>query len=151
MLKDWHGMIKPAQNQPTKILARVKLPDLRFELWNQECLNRVASTIGKPLHVDQATTKSARQPGLLNTKSMKARICIEVSAEHELLNEVTVVVEGESVVVLIEYQVLPPMCTICHVFGHFSAKCAKPSSTSSLPYPTCRPRLDSSSEWEAKS
>lgn len=133
VLKDWHRMMKPAQDQPTRIPAWVKLQDLPFELWNQDCLSRVASTTGKPLHVDQATAKSARQPGLLNTKSTKARICIEISAEQDLPNEVRVIVDGESVVVPIEYQVLPPMCTTCHVFGHSSTKCAKSTSSSSIP------------------
>ncbi|XP_058211571.1 uncharacterized protein LOC131323743 [Rhododendron vialii] len=134
VLKDWHRMMKPARDQPTKIPAWVKLHDLPLELWNQECLSRVASTIGRPLHVDQATAKTARQPGLLQTKSTKARICIEVSAEQILPDEVTVIVEGESVVIPVEYQVLPPMCNICHVFGHHTSKCAKEASTSSLPH-----------------
>lgn len=75
-----------------------------------------------------------RQPGLLQTKSTKARICIEVSAKQSLPDEITVIVEGESVVIPVEYQVLPPMCDICHVFGHHTNKCAKEASTSSLPH-----------------
>ncbi|KAG5540734.1 hypothetical protein RHGRI_020837 [Rhododendron griersonianum] len=48
-----------------------------------------------------------------------------------------VIVAGESVVVPIEYQVLPPKCDTCHVFGHHTSKCAsKPSSSSSPPQPT---------------
>ncbi|KAG5548896.1 hypothetical protein RHGRI_014302 [Rhododendron griersonianum] len=125
--------MRPALDQPSKIPIWVKLHDLPFELWNQECLSRVASTIGKPLHVDQATARTAKQPGLLHTKSTKARICIEVSAEEVLPDEVTVIVAGESVVVPVEYQVLPPKCDICHVFGHHTIKCANKSSTSSLP------------------
>ncbi|KAG5557514.1 hypothetical protein RHGRI_007674 [Rhododendron griersonianum] len=125
--------MRPALDQPSKIPVWVKLHDLPFELWNQECLSRVASTIGKPLHVDQATARTAKQSGLLHTKSTKARICIEVSAEEVLPDEVTVIVAGESVVVPVEYQVLPPKCDICHVFGHHTIKCANKSSTSSLP------------------
>ncbi|KAG5553054.1 hypothetical protein RHGRI_011046 [Rhododendron griersonianum] len=124
VLKDWHRMMKPAREQPTKIPAWVKLHDLPLELWNQECLSRIASTIGRPLHVDHATAKTARQPGLQQTKTTKARICIEVSAQQVLPDEVQVVVEGESVVIPVEYQVLPPMCNICHVFGHHTSKCA---------------------------
>lgn len=131
VLKDWHRMMKPAKEQPSKIPAWVKFHDLPFELWNQDCLSRVASAVGRPLHVDQATAKTARQPGLLQTKSTKARICIEISAQQDLPDEVTVVVEGESVVVPIEYQVLPPMCNLCHVFGHPTLQCAKKASTSS--------------------
>ncbi|KAG5553260.1 hypothetical protein RHGRI_011203 [Rhododendron griersonianum] len=90
VLKDWHRMMKPAKEQPFKIPAWVKFHDLPFELWNQDCLSRVASAVGRPLHVDQATAKTARQPGLLQTKSTKARICIEVSAQQDLPDEVTV-------------------------------------------------------------
>lgn len=126
-------MMKPAREQPTKIPAWVKLNDLPLELWNQECLSRIASSIGRPLHVDHATAKTARQPGLQQTKSTKARIYIEVSAEQVLPDEVQVVVEGESIVIPVEYQVLPPMCNICHVFGHHTSKCARGASISSPP------------------
>ncbi|KAG5540761.1 hypothetical protein RHGRI_020861 [Rhododendron griersonianum] len=134
VLKDWHRMMKPVKEQPSHIPAWVRLRNLPLELWNQECLSRVASTIGKPLHVDQATTKTSRQPGLLQTKSTNARICIEISAEYELPDDVRISVEGESVVVPIEYQVLPSMCKQCQVFGHSTAQCSKKStSTPSQP------------------
>ncbi|KAG5513035.1 hypothetical protein RHGRI_038542 [Rhododendron griersonianum] len=125
VLRDWHRMMKPLKDQPTKIPAWVKFHDLPLELWNQECLSRVASTIGRPIHVDQATARSSKQPGLLHTKSTKARVCIEISADHELPDEVAVTVQGETVVVPIEYQVLPPMCSQCHIFGHATSKCSK--------------------------
>ncbi|KAI8555236.1 hypothetical protein RHMOL_Rhmol05G0159000 [Rhododendron molle] len=118
-------MMKPVKEQPSHIQAWVKLHDLPLELGNQECLNRVASTIGKPLLVDQATTKTSRQSGLLQTKSTSARICIEISAQHELPDDVRITVEGESVVVPVEYQVLPLMCKLCQVFGHSTAQCSK--------------------------
>ncbi|KAI8547520.1 hypothetical protein RHMOL_Rhmol07G0202200 [Rhododendron molle] len=94
VLKDWHRMMKPLQDQPTKILAWVKSHDLPLKLWNQECLSRVASIVGRPIHVDQAIARTSKQPGLLHTKSTKARICIEISAEQELLDEVTEVYRG---------------------------------------------------------
>ncbi|KAG5552983.1 hypothetical protein RHGRI_010968 [Rhododendron griersonianum] len=125
VLRDWHRMMKPLKDQPTKIPAWVKFHDLPLELWNQECLSRVASTVGRPIHVDQATARSSKQPGLLHTKSTKAKVCIEISADHELPDEVAVTVQGETVVVPIEYQVLPPMCSQCHVFGHATSKCSK--------------------------
>ncbi|KAG5565795.1 hypothetical protein RHGRI_001652 [Rhododendron griersonianum] len=125
VLKDWHRMMKPVKEQPTHIPAWVKLHNLPLELWNQECLSRIASTIGKPLHVDQATAKTSRQPGLLQTKSTNARICIEISAENELPDEVRITVEGESVVVFVEYQVLPSLCKECQVFGHSTDHCSK--------------------------
>lgn len=137
VLKDWHRMMKPLQEQPTKIPAWVKFHDLPFELWNQECLSRVDSIVGRPIHVDQATARTSKQYGLLQTK---ARICIEISADQELPDEVVVSVQGETVVVPIEYQVLPPMCSYCHVFGHSTSKCV--SHTVIVP-----PPLNKEQEW----
>ncbi|KAI8530039.1 hypothetical protein RHMOL_Rhmol11G0023400 [Rhododendron molle] len=87
VLKDWHRMMKPAKEQLSIIPVWVKFHDLPFELWNQQCLSRVA--------------------------------------KQDLPEEVTVVVAGESVIVPIEYQVLPPMCKICHVFGYFTDSCTR--------------------------
>ncbi|KAI8530017.1 hypothetical protein RHMOL_Rhmol11G0021300 [Rhododendron molle] len=134
ILKDWHRMIKPVKEQPSHIPAWVRLHNLPLELWNQECLSRVASTIGKPLHVDQATTKTSKQPGLLQTKSTSAKVCIEISAEHDLPEDVRTTVGGNSVVVPIEYQVLPLMCKHCQAFGHSTIQCSKkPPSSSNQP------------------
>lgn len=58
VLKKWHRIMKPAREQPTKIPTWVKIHDLPFELWNKECVSRIASTIGHPIHVDQATAKN---------------------------------------------------------------------------------------------
>ncbi|KAG5562101.1 hypothetical protein RHGRI_004973 [Rhododendron griersonianum] len=133
VLKDWHTMMQPVKEQPSHIPVWVRLHNLPLELWNQECLSRVASTIGRPLYVDQATAKTSRQPGLLQTKSTSARVCIEIKAEHDLPEDVRITVEDNSVVIPIEYQVLPSSCKECKVFGHSTAQCSKaPSSTSNL-------------------
>ncbi|KAG5521728.1 hypothetical protein RHGRI_034074 [Rhododendron griersonianum] len=133
VLKDWHTMMQPVKEQPSHIPVWVRLHNLPLELWNQECLSRVASTIGRPLYVDQATAKTSRQPGLLQTKSTSARVCIEIRAEHDLPEDVRITVEDNSVVIPIEYQVLPSSCKECKVFGHSTAQCSKaPSSTSNL-------------------
>lgn len=133
VLKDWHRMMQPVKEQPSHIPAWVRLRNLPLELWNQECLSRVANTIGRPLHVDQATAKTSRQPGLLQTKSTSARVCIEISAEHDLPDEVRITVEGNSVVVPIDYQVLPSMCKNCKVFGHSNTQCSWKLPSSSSP------------------
>ncbi|XP_058223086.1 uncharacterized protein LOC131332805 [Rhododendron vialii] len=113
VLKDWHRMMKPVKDQPSHIPASVRLYDLPLELWNQECLSRVASTIGKPLNVDQATTKTSKQRGLLQTKSSKqlgllqtkstsARVCIEISAKHDLPKDVRISIEDDELEKVLE-------------------------------------------------
>jgi hypothetical protein len=130
-------MMQPIIEQPSHIPAWVRLHNLPLELWNQECLSRIASTIGKPLNVDQATAKTSRQPGLLQTKSTSARVCIKISDEHDLPEDVRITVEGNSVVVPIEYQVLPPLCKTCKVFGHSDIRCSKTPSSTSNPNQEC--------------
>lgn len=102
--------MKPTKVHPSKIPIWVKILDLPWELWNRECISRIASTIGRPIHVDQATAKK--------TKTSHARVCVEIDANLELPDDVTITVGGERVVVPIQYQVLPPMCAKCKVFGH---------------------------------
>lgn len=110
VLKNWHRMMKPTKEHPSKIPIWVKILDLPWELWNRECITRIASTIGRPIHVDHATAKK--------TKTSHARACVEIDAELDLPDDVTVTVGGERVVLPIQYHVLPPMCTKCKVFGH---------------------------------
>lgn len=76
----------------------------------EEGLSRIPSTIGKPLHVDLATTKHSRFDF--------ARICIEVDANEDLPSSIHIKIELGSVVVAVEYQWLPQKCTKCNAFGH---------------------------------
>ena len=48
-----------------------------MEYWNPDDLSYIASAISKPVHVDKMTASSKR--------ISYARICIEVSVEHDLL------------------------------------------------------------------
>ncbi|XP_058183805.1 uncharacterized protein LOC131301486 isoform X2 [Rhododendron vialii] len=128
VLKNWHRTMKPVKEQPSKIPAWVKIYYLPFELWNKECLSRIASTIGRPIHVDQATAKKS--------KSSSARICIKIDVNLELLEDVAITVAGETVVVSVEYQVLPPICEFCKVFGYTSHQCSKSSVAKPKPVVT---------------
>lgn len=110
VLKEWKRMLVPTPNHPPTIPVWVKFHRLPFEFWTEVGFSKLASTIGKPIHVDEATAKKKRLD--------YARICIEVDAADELPNDVTIAVGTESVVVGIEYQWLPSNCQVCHVFGH---------------------------------
>lgn len=50
-----------------------------------------------------------------------ARICIEIDAESDLPDEVHIKMNGQSIVVRLEYQWLPSRCTKCKVFDHSCA------------------------------
>jgi hypothetical protein len=116
VLKNWQRMMKPVKEHPSSIPVWVKLLNLPWELWNRECISRIASTIGRPIHVDQATAK--------RTRTSHARVCVEIDASIDLPHEVSVTVGGDQVIIPIQYQVLPQMCDHCKVFGH--PRCVKP-------------------------
>lgn len=124
-------MLIPNTDQPSTISAWIKFHKLPLECWTEVCLSRIASSVGKPLHVDKATANKQRLD--------YARICVEIDAGDDLPTEVMVKVNGESVVVEIEYQWLPPKCTECKVFGHSSDSCGLK--------PTCKPS-NTSSNWQ---
>ncbi|KAI8563946.1 hypothetical protein RHMOL_Rhmol03G0148300 [Rhododendron molle] len=117
VLKKWRRMMTPTKISPSSIPTWVKLHNLPPECWTEEGLSRVASAIGQPKHVDRATEKK--------TRLAYARVCVEIDAADELTEEIQVIVEGESVTVRVEYQLLPPVCTCCKVFGHASSRCPR--------------------------
>ena len=87
-----------------------------FEIWAPEGLSRIASVVGKPLHVDNMTASKKR--------ITFARICIEVDAEHDLIKELDacytnpVTGDEETVPITVQYQWIPIRCAKCNVFGH---------------------------------
>jgi hypothetical protein len=115
VLKDWRRMLIPSTDHPSSIPAWIKIHKLPLECWTEAGLSRIASSIGKPIHVDNATAKRQRLDF--------ARVCVEIEAGDELPTEVQVIVNGESVVVHIEYQWLPSNCTKCKIFGHSTDSC----------------------------
>lgn len=60
VLKDWNRMMIPSIDHPSSIPAWIKIHKLPFEFWTAESFSKIASTIGKPLHVDKATEKRQR-------------------------------------------------------------------------------------------
>ncbi|KAG5516313.1 hypothetical protein RHGRI_037131 [Rhododendron griersonianum] len=58
-----------------------------------------------------------------------ARICVEIDAGTDLPDDIQITINGEAVVVALQYQWLPPICTDCKVFGHPKGSCIKQSGT----------------------
>jgi len=72
VLTDWKRMLVPTTKHPSSIPAWVKLHKLPLECWTESGFSRIASSIGRPIHVDEAKTGKKRLDF--------ARICVEVSA-----------------------------------------------------------------------
>lgn len=103
VLQEWKLMMDPTLEQPSSIPAWIKIHKLPLEFWTADCFSCIASTIGKPLHVDKDTKKRKRLD--------YARVCVEIDVRTELPDDVKITVNGESVVVRLEYQWLPPICS----------------------------------------
>lgn len=88
-----------------------------MKLWSQKSLSRIASTLGKPLYMDQPTA--------LKDRLSYALICVvEVSVNDPLPENITVEYEnGESFDQLVEYDWKPTACSTCSTFGHDEAQC----------------------------
>lgn len=115
------GMMTPSRNHPSIILAWVKVHKLPFESWTAESFSRIESAIGKPLYDDLTTEKR---------RIDYARICVEIDAKTDLPNEIQIMIRGDSVVVLVEYQWLSNKCSECNVFCH---SCQKKATVQPLP------------------
>lgn len=123
VLTDWKRMLVPTTKHPSSIPAWVKLHKLPLECWTASGFSRIASSIGRPIHVDEATAGKKRLDF--------ARVCVEISANDDLPDEIVVRANGEAVTIRVEYQWLPPKCSECKVFGH---KCLpKPAPTPTNP------------------
>lgn len=112
-------MLVPSTEHPSSISAWIKFHKLPLECWIEVGLSHIASTVGKPIHVDKATHKKQRLD--------YARICIELEVGNDLPTEVVIKSNGELVVVEMEHQWLPSQCTKCKVFRHTMKSCGQKS------------------------
>lgn len=122
VLKEWKRMLVPSKNHPTTIPVWVKLHRLPLEFWTHVGFSMIASAIGKPIHIDEATANKRRLDF--------ARVCVEINAGDELPTDITISVKDESVMIGVEYQWLPSRCEKCKVFGHTCDVKAVPKATS---------------------
>lgn len=113
ILQQWHPAIQLKKNQHESLPIWVKLRHIPVALWSATGISAIASTIGKPLHVD------------IQTERMRmisyARVYIEIKATQSLLESVDLLLNDKTWLVKLEYEWKPISCTKCGTFGH---KCA---------------------------
>jgi len=95
-------------------------------------LLELASSLGKPIHAD-SMTKDHRRLGF-------AHICIEMSASYSFPSFIELYQgidefsgEPKIATILVEYQWLPFVCNLCHVFGHSDSSCSRKVPSPSQP------------------
>ena len=129
IMKSWTPGLTLSKESQSTIPVWVNFFYLPMELWNPEGLSRVASAIGKPLHVDRMTATKQR--------ISYARVCIEMCAENEPIDVLTVQFNNpksgkrEAVDIKVQYQWTPLRCAKCKTFGHNCEK--KPQELKATP------------------
>ena len=120
LLRKWQTGLKLSKEAPTTVPIWVHIYDIPLEYWNADGLSHIASILGKPLHVDSLTASCRR--------ISYARICIEVSAEEELMKSFVIQTEDpisgdpELITLHVEYQWTPVRCAKCKIVGHNCTK-----------------------------
>jgi len=78
-------------------------------------LREIASPVGTPLLIDNATSK--------RIYGHYARILVDMDFSRQLFHEITVEREGYAFQVELAYEWLPDYCTHCHTIGHDVSSC----------------------------
>ncbi|KAI9124212.1 hypothetical protein K1719_005512 [Acacia pycnantha] len=105
------------------IAAWIRLPDIPFEFYNVESLQRIGNMVGKMIKIDRSTS--------VYDKGGFARICVEIDLKKPLLPTYMVFGEERHIV----YEGLHQVCFVCGKYGHQQQVCPTcqtkgPSSTS---------------------
>ena len=116
ILRDWEPGVVLSKDAQSTVPIWCNILSVPLEYQSPEGISRIASAIGRPLHVDRITAGG--------TRITFARVCVELDAETEPLKEIQVNVidpltgDSKSIFLNIVYQWLPSRCPKCRVFGH---------------------------------
>lgn len=113
----WTKDFTPQHQVQTHAQIWVRLMHLPQEYWRKKTLYEIASGIGTPLTIDEAT--QARLFGLY------ARVLVDVDMSGRLFESVLVEREGHAFPIAIEYEKQPPYCGHCKMLGHTLQNCKK--------------------------
>jgi len=93
----------------------IRLLELPQEYWMDRTLREIASVVGTPLLIDNATSK--------RIFGHYARILVDMDFSRKLFHEITVEREGYAFNVVVAYEWLPKFCTHCQTIGHDVSSC----------------------------
>lgn len=105
----WDPMFDPAV-ETTVVVASISLPSLSPNFFGKEVIFLFAAAVGKPLHVDMATTNKI--------KPSCARVKVEVDLLEEFPKRINVGIKKKNSEVVskwiqIKYDYLPKYCRTC--------------------------------------
>ena len=114
-LFEWSKDFNKHTQRNTHAHMWIRLLELPQECWMERTLRQIASVIGTPLLIDNATFKR-----LFNHY---ARTLVDMDFSRKLFHEIMVEREGYSFTVKVAYEWLPDFCSHCQNIGHDVIAC----------------------------
>ncbi|KAL3740394.1 hypothetical protein ACJRO7_021643 [Eucalyptus globulus] len=137
ILQQWKPLMELKKAKQTSVPVWIRLKNLPLDLWSAPTISVIASSVGKPLHVDQRTE---------GTRMISfARVCVEIQANRPRVSTVEVNVDGVTRSIAVNYEWRPLECSKCGVFGHKCDVAPPPVRPLPAPLDTARP-LDQPAE-----
>ncbi|CAL1378439.1 unnamed protein product [Linum trigynum] len=116
----WNKHFNPYSHEISSTLVWARLLDIPAQYFNTEAVTKIGKWIGKPLRVDQATSRGARLD--------YARICVEVDLSKPLLSQFKI----HGIKYFIQYEGLEKICLNCGKYFERSG-CYCSTTTASQP------------------
>ncbi|XP_073138456.1 uncharacterized protein [Henckelia pumila] len=98
------------QKESSIVPVWVRFPDLPISLFEKKLLFSVANLVGKPLKMDELTSKSER--------ITLARVCVEVDLLKPRHDEIYIGLGDKIILQKVVYESIPKYCTDCCHVGH---------------------------------
>jgi hypothetical protein len=114
-LSKWTNDFNSHTQRQTHAQIWIRLMELPQEYWRQHTLFEIASAIGTPLMLDEAT--------LNRTFGHYARVLVDMDLSQNLFDEILVEREGFKFNLAVVYERLPNFCCHCHAIGHDISVC----------------------------
>jgi hypothetical protein len=116
ILKPWSPNIGLERDILSTVPVWIRFPSLHLKLWSNTVISYMASLIGKPLYMDNATATGERLEF--------ARCFVEISACSKLPKSVRLDLgNGEWLETPVHFEWVPPKCSKCQTFGHIDVQC----------------------------
>ncbi|XP_024164501.1 uncharacterized protein LOC112171573 [Rosa chinensis] len=112
----WSPSFSPSTYKNTFAQVWVRFWDLGFAFWDHQTLFEIASGVGTPLKLDPRTKNC--------TIGLYARILVDVDFSQPPPDKLRITrANGEVVVIGVEFESVPVICSKCGIVGHAATSC----------------------------
>nr|GEW11949.1 hypothetical protein [Tanacetum cinerariifolium] len=132
IVQKWSPEVCLDKPEPDKVPLWVKMFDIPLKAWSHKGISKLASSIGKPLIMDEMTANMCQ---FGRGRISFARVLIEVDAKKPFKDRIDVQYRDKNRNIIrtkhirIEYLWKPTVCDFCSVFGHSTKMCSKRPKT----------------------